>query len=217
MRSRIDLMAPILETGVVAVVRINRTVQAMRMVESLYEGGIRAVEITMTTPGALDLIGEIAQQFDGKVLVGAGTVLDSETAVAAITRGAQFVVSPFLALDVVAACRRHSRLVFPGAFTPTEIMTAWEHGADAVKVFPASALGPGFFKDLRGPLPDVVVTPTGGINLSNAADYIRAGANFIGAGGALVDKGIVAEERWSDLTDRALMFMEQVAAGRSRK
>jgi 2-dehydro-3-deoxyphosphogluconate aldolase/(4S)-4-hydroxy-2-oxoglutarate aldolase len=150
------------------------------------------------------------KEFGDAVLLGAGTVLDSETARAAILAGAEFVVGPTLNVDVITVCRRYNKIVVPGTLTPTEILTAWEAGADMIKVFPAGAMGPGYLKDIRGPLPQVKLMPTGGISLENAADFIKAGAVVIGVGGNLVDKKAIKTGRFDLLAERARQFVEVV-------
>ena len=182
---------------------------------ALAEGGVTALEVTMTVPGAVGLIEQLAQALPANVLIGAGTVLDPETARSVILAGARFVVSPVLRPEVIALCHRYDVAAMPGCFTPTEILTAWEAGADVVKVFPATALGPGFFKDLRGPLPQVKLMPTGGVTRENAGDWIRAGACAIGVGTALVDVNAVAERRFGDISAAASHFVQAVA-GRAR-
>jgi len=212
---RAENLQLIIDTGVVAVIRANTSAQLMDIVQALKNGGIRALEITMTTPNALEAIEEAAERFGKEVVVGVGTVLDPETARAAILAGAEFIVAPTLNLEVIKLCKRYSKLVVPGAFTPTEILTAWEAGADAVKVFPATKLGPEFFKDVLGPLPQVRLTPTGGVNLQTTPQFIKAGAAFVGVGTALVDKKMVAEKRWDDLAALAGQYLDAVRQARS--
>jgi 2-dehydro-3-deoxyphosphogluconate aldolase/(4S)-4-hydroxy-2-oxoglutarate aldolase len=181
---------------------------------ALNQGGVRALEITMTSPGALDEISEASKQLGDDAIIGVGTVLDPETARAAILAGAKFVVSPVLNLDVIRLCQRYSVPCIPGAFTPTEILRAWEAGADVVKVFPATKLGPSYFKDLLGPLPQLRLTPTGGVNLENAGEFIKAGASFVGVGSSLVNKNLVAEQKWDELSALAAKYIEAVKAVR---
>ena len=215
MDKRAENLQLIIDTGVVAVIRANTSAQLMDIVQALKNGGIRALEITMTTPNALEAIKEAAERFGKEVVVGVGTVLDPETARAAILAGAEFIVAPTLNLEVIKLCKRYSKLVVPGAFTPTEILTAWEAGADAVKVFPATKLGPEFFKDVLGPLPQVRLTPTGGVNRQTTPQFIKAGAAFVGVGTALVDKKMVAEKRWDDLAALAGQYLDAVRQARS--
>ncbi|HHY98534.1 MAG TPA: bifunctional 4-hydroxy-2-oxoglutarate aldolase/2-dehydro-3-deoxy-phosphogluconate aldolase [Firmicutes bacterium] len=203
-----------IDTGVVAIIRAQSSDELVDVATALKNGGLKAIEVTMTTPGALDVISQVAKQMGDEVIIGVGSVLDSETARMAILAGAQFVVSPVLNRDVIALCKRYSKVVVPGAFSPTEILAAWEAGADVVKVFPATRLGPSFFKDIKGPLPQIRLSPTGGVNLENAGDFIKAGASFVGVGTALVDKKMIAERRWDDLSALARKYLEVVRAAR---
>jgi 2-dehydro-3-deoxyphosphogluconate aldolase/(4S)-4-hydroxy-2-oxoglutarate aldolase len=213
--SRTDVVRDIEDTGVVAVIRLTDASQLRAVAEALLAGGIRALEVTMTVPRAVPLIEELSARLPAGVLVGAGTVLDVETARQVIRAGARFVVGPVFRRDVIEMCHRYDTAVVPGCFTPTEILSAWEAGADIVKVFPATALGPGFFKDVRGPLPQVRLMPTGGVTRENAGDWIRAGAVAIGVGTALVDKKAVAERRYDDITASARHFVEAVRVARN--
>lgn len=213
--SRTEVVRDIEVTGVVAVIRLTDASQLRAVAEALLAGGIRALEVTMTVPRAVPLIEELSARLPAGVLVGAGTVLDVETARQVIRAGARFVVGPVFRRDVIEMCHRYDTAVVPGCFTPTEILSAWEAGADIVKVFPATALGPGFFKDVRGPLPQVRLMPTGGVTRENAGDWIRAGAVAIGVGTALVDKKAVAERRYDDITASARHFVEAVRVARN--
>jgi 2-dehydro-3-deoxyphosphogluconate aldolase/(4S)-4-hydroxy-2-oxoglutarate aldolase len=204
----------IIDTGIVAVIRVNNAAELMDTTIALNQGGVRALEITMTSPGALDAISETSKRLGDDAIIGVGTVLDPETARAAILAGAKFVVSPVLNLDVIRLCQRYSVPCIPGAFTPTEILRAWEAGADVVKVFPATKLGPSYFKDLLGPLPQLRLTPTGGVNLENAGEFIKAGASFVGVGSSLVNKNLVAEQKWDELSALAAKYIEAVKAVR---
>jgi 2-dehydro-3-deoxyphosphogluconate aldolase/(4S)-4-hydroxy-2-oxoglutarate aldolase len=200
--------------GVVAVVRMREAGPLAQVGAALAEGGIAAIEFTMTTPGALRVIEEVTASGDERVVWGAGTVLDPETCRAAILAGARFIVSPTLNPKVIEVCRRYSVIAVPGAFTPTEILTAWELGADVVKVFPATALGPQYFKDVLAPLPQVRLLPTGGVSLDNAGDFIRAGAVSVAVGGNLVRADDVAAGRFDALTERAAKYVAAVKAAR---
>jgi 2-dehydro-3-deoxyphosphogluconate aldolase / (4S)-4-hydroxy-2-oxoglutarate aldolase len=201
------------EGGVVAVVRMREPGSLVQLAEALHEGGINAIEFTMTTPGALRVIEEVSGRHS-EVVWGAGTVLDPETCRAAILAGARFIVAPTLNQKVIEVCRRYSVIAVPGAFTPTEILTAWEAGADVVKVFPATALGPQYFRDVAAPLPQVKMLPTGGVNLENAGDFIRAGAVAVAVGGNLVKADDVAAGRFSALSERAAQYVAAVKAAR---
>ncbi len=203
-----------MDTGIVAVIRGKSSDELLDVIESIKAGGIDVIEVTMTTPGALKVIKEVREKLGDEVLVGAGSVLDPETARAAMLAGAEFIVGPVINKDVISMCKRYSKIVIPGAFTPTEILTAWEAGADVVKVFPATKLGPGFFKDILGPLPQVRLTPTGGVNLETAADFIKAGAVFLGVGSALLNKQAIAEKKWDVLTDLAQKYRKVICEAR---
>lgn len=214
MSSRSENLKSIKACGVVAVLRADRPDALVQVAQAIGRGGIGAVEITMTTPGALDVIGECANRLGDEILLGAGTVLDPETARAAILAGAEYIVTPTLNTDVITLCRRYDKVIIPGALTPTEILTAWECGADIVKVFPATAVGPRYFKDVKAPLPQVDLLPTGGVNLDNAGEFIRAGACAVAVGGNLVDKAAVAAGEWHVLTETAWKYVETVRNAR---
>src|SRR5437016_9566108 len=184
----------VLDCGIVAVVRSPDSQQLVEVCQALAEGGVTVVEITMTVPDALDVVRQVREALGNRVLLGAGTILDPETARAALLAGAEYLVAPTVNLDVIRLCRRYDKLVMPGAFTPTEILTAWEAGADVVKVFPAEVVWPAFFKALRGPLPQVRLMPTGGVDLTTAAGFLKAGACCLGIGGQLVEPRAVAEK-----------------------
>jgi 2-dehydro-3-deoxyphosphogluconate aldolase/(4S)-4-hydroxy-2-oxoglutarate aldolase len=202
-----DVIKQIREIGVIPVVRATTAEEAMRAIDAIREGGISVIEITMTVPNAFSLIELVTGRFGSDALVGAGTVLDVETAKSCIASGAQFIVSPALNFDTIAYCREQNVTVMPGALTPTEVVQAWNAGADFVKVFPAGAVGgPGYLKALKAPLPHIELVPTGGVSLENAADFIRAGAAALGVGADLVD--IKAES--SLITERAKQFVEIV-------
>src|SRR5204863_10187729 len=196
----------VLECGIVAVVRFADPGPLVEVVRALADGGVTVAEVTFTVPNALDVIREARRQFGDRVLLGAGTVLDPETARAAILAGAEFIVAPSLNVEVIRLCRRYDKLVMPGAFTPTEVVTAWEAGADIVKVFPADVVGPAYFKALRGPLPQIRLMPTGGVDLNTAAAFFKAGACCLGVGGQLADPKAVAEGNFGRLRDLAAQF-----------
>jgi 2-dehydro-3-deoxyphosphogluconate aldolase/(4S)-4-hydroxy-2-oxoglutarate aldolase len=183
------------DCGVVAIIRLKDPGRLRSVVDALAEGGLRALEITMTVPRAIDLIAEIAPTLPSGFLLGAGTVLDVHTARRAIDAGAQFLVSPVFRAELIEAGHAQDVPVMPGCFTPTEILAAWDAGADVVKVFPATALGPGYLKDVRAPLPQVKLMPTGGVTVDNAGDWIRAGAVAVGVGSALLDGNVVDNAR----------------------
>ncbi len=214
--NRTEVLAKIEECGIIAVIRLADISKLEGIIGALTKGGIHALEITMTTPNAPEIISQLSHRYNGEFLIGAGTVLDTETARMVIQAGATFVVSPVLNPDMIRLVHRYDRLMISGAFTPTEILCAWENGADVVKVFPATALGPKYFKDIHGPLPQVRLTPTGGVSLENASEFIRAGACCLGVGTALLDKKMIAESEWEQLTIRASEFVTTVKEGRSK-
>src|SRR3989442_10627344 len=197
----------ILDSGIVAVVRSQDSQQLVEAVRALAEGGVNVVEITMSVPNALDVLRQVRQALGDRLLLGAGTVLDPETARAVLLAGAEYIVAPTLNLDVIRLCQRYDKLVMPGAFTPTEILTAWEAGADIVKVFPAEIVGPAFFKALRGPLPQIRLMPTGGVDLTTAAAFLKAGACCLGVGGQLVDPKAVAAGDLGRIRDLARQYV----------
>jgi 2-dehydro-3-deoxyphosphogluconate aldolase / (4S)-4-hydroxy-2-oxoglutarate aldolase len=197
----------ILECGIIAVVRSPDSEQLVEVVRALADGGVTVAEITMTVPGALEVLRQVRQALGDRIVLGAGTILDAETARAALLAGAEYLVAPTVNLDVIRLCQRYSKLVMPGAFTPTEILTAWEAGADIVKVFPAEMLGPAFFKAMRGPLPQIRLMPTGGVDLNTAAEFLRAGACCLGLGSQLVEPRAVAERNFDRIRDLARQYV----------
>jgi len=215
-QQRSDTVGRVEACGVVAVIRLRDSSKLRAVIDALAAGGVKAIEVTMTVPRAIELIGEIAPTLPPDFVIGAGTVVDPDTAHAAILAGARFIVGPVLRPAVIDVCHRYDVAVMPGCFSPTEILTAWEAGADVVKVFPATALGPSYFKDIRGPLPQLKLMPTGGVSLENAGDWIRAGAVAIGVGTALVDAKMVAAGDFAAISDRAARFVEAVRAARGR-
>ncbi|HRD18527.1 MAG TPA: bifunctional 4-hydroxy-2-oxoglutarate aldolase/2-dehydro-3-deoxy-phosphogluconate aldolase [Candidatus Marinimicrobia bacterium] len=214
---RQTITAKLIESGLVAVIRLDSGEKLPGIISALRQGGINALEITMTTPGALEIIKNFAAQTGRDFLIGAGSVLDAETARLAILNGAQFIVGPIFNPEVVRMCHRYDKPAIPGAFTPTEILTAWEQGADLVKVFPTTALGPSYIKDILGPLPQVKLLPTGGVTLENAAEFIRSGACCLGVGTALLNKKMIAADDWQALAKHAEAFRSAVLTGRSSK
>lgn len=204
----------ILDCGIVAVVRSPDSEQLVEVVRALADGGVTVVEITMTVPDALGVLRQVRRALGERVLLGAGTILDAETARAALLAGAEYLVAPTLNLEVIRLCQRYSKLVMPGAFTPTEILTAWEAGADIVKVFPAEVVGPAFFKAMRGPLPQIRLMPTGGVDLNTAADFLKAGACCLGLGSQLVEPRAVAERDFERIGDLARQYVAIVKSVR---
>jgi 2-dehydro-3-deoxyphosphogluconate aldolase / (4S)-4-hydroxy-2-oxoglutarate aldolase len=213
--TRSEIVGAIEASGVVAVVRLDDAQVGLDVARAIAAGGVMAIEVTMTVPNAVRLIEELAASLPDAVLVGAGTVVDAKTARAVIRAGARFVVGPVFRPDVIAECHRHDVPAMPGGFSPTEILNAYEAGADVVKVFPATALGPGFIKDIRAPLPQLKLIPTGGVTRENAGDWIRAGAVAIGVGSALVDPKLVAKRQFEAITERARDFVAAVRDARA--
>jgi 2-dehydro-3-deoxyphosphogluconate aldolase/(4S)-4-hydroxy-2-oxoglutarate aldolase len=205
----------IISEGLVPVVRVSSAQEAIDVAEAIKEGGVSLIEITMSVQGAIEVIKELTQKYKDKIILGAGTVLDPETGRAALLAGAQFLVSPTLNLDLIHLAHRYSAVVIPGTMTPTEVLTAWNAGADLVKVFPAAQLGgPEYIKALRGPLPQILLVPTGGVNLQNAGAFIRAGAAALGAGGELVDKKAVKEKKFHIITENTRAFLKVIQEAR---
>lgn len=205
----------VLDTGLVAVVRSPDSQQLVEVCRALADGGVTVVEITMTVPDALDVVRQVRRALGDRVLLGAGTILDAETGRAALLAGAEYLVAPTLNLDVVRLCQRYSKLVMPGCFTPTEILAAWEAGADVVKVFPADVLGPAFFKAVRAPLPQVRLMPTGGVDLTTAAAFLQAGACCLGVGSQLVEPKAVAAGDFGRIGELARAYVRVVREARS--
>lgn len=206
----------LVDSGVVGVIRTKSSERLLKVAEAIKRGGVNCIEVAMTTPDALTVIEEVSDQLDD-VLIGAGTVLDAETARSAILAGAEYLVSPTTDLDMIELAKRYDKVVAPGAFTPTEVMEAWEAGADIVKIFPASRLGPKFISDVKAPLPQVSLMPTGGVNKNNAADFIRAGADVLCVGSALLDKEAIANENYEVLTRNAEDLVKVVEEGRQSR
>lgn len=197
----------VLDCGIVAVVRSPDSQQLVEACRALADGGVTVVEITMTVPNALDVLRRVREALGDRLLLGAGTILDPETARAALLAGAEYLVAPTINVEVIRLCQRYDKLVMPGAFTPTEVLTAWEAGADIVKVFPADVVGPAFFKAIKGPLPQVRLMPTGGVDLKTAADFLKAGACCLGVGGQLVEPKAVAERNFDRIRDLARQYV----------
>ncbi|SHE75625.1 2-keto-3-deoxy-phosphogluconate aldolase [Caldanaerobius fijiensis DSM 17918] len=202
-------------SGIVAIIRGAKSDTILKIIQALREGGIDNIEITVEVPGAIEIIKEVNAQLRNEIYLGAGTVLDGETARLAILAGAQFIVSPSMHPDVITVSKRYGKIVIPGAMTPTEIVRAYELGADMVKVFPADVLGPQYIKEIRGPLSHIPIMVTGGIDLHNAADFIKAGATVIGIGGSLISQKISQdEESFKMITEKARNFVEEVKRAR---
>ncbi|MBS1859121.1 MAG: bifunctional 4-hydroxy-2-oxoglutarate aldolase/2-dehydro-3-deoxy-phosphogluconate aldolase [Acidobacteria bacterium] len=211
-----EILAFITEVGIVPVVRTASAEQAIQAVEAIYEGGIRAAEITMTVPGAVRALEKVADRFGGRIMLGAGTVLDPETARICMLAGAEFFVTPALKPATIEMVKRYSKVICPGALTPTEVLTAWEAGADVVKVFPCGNVGGAkYIKALKGPFPQIQMIPTGGVNLETAGDFLKAGACAVAVGGELVDAKLLKEGRYDELTARARQYLDVIAKARA--
>ena len=205
---RSETLSRMLASGVVAVIRLKDSRRLLNVIEAIRRGGVKSIEITMTVPGAVKIIGDLVPSAPEDVLVGAGTVTDLETARSVIDSGARFVVGPILNLDIVRYCHQHDVVVIPGCFSPTEIFAGWKAGADVIKVFPATSLGPKFFKDLHVPFPDIRLMPTGGVTIDNVGEWVKAGAVAVGIGSDLLDKQAIEEERYDVLAERAKRLVE---------
>lgn len=215
-RTKEQILTEMTQAGVVAVIRAKSKDQLTGIAQALIDGGVPSIEVTMSTPKAIAGIEMLADRFGDKAIIGGGTILDAATARDAIAAGAQFIVSPITNPDTIATTIRYGRISIPGAFTPTEIVHAWTLGGDIIKVFPSTSLGPQFFKDILAPLPQLRLTPTGGVDLNNAADWIKAGAACIGVGSALVTRQALATDDWASITANAHAFVENVRSAREQ-
>ena len=214
--NKAEVIKQIKDVGLIPVVRATSADEAMRAIDAIREGGVSVLEITMTVPGAVGVIEQLTKKYGSDVLVGAGTVLDAETARACMLSGAQFIVSPALNMETIECCRRYGVAVMPGAMTPTEVVQAWTAGADLVKVFPAGALGgASYLKALKAPLPHIELVPTGGVSLKTAADFIKAGASALGVGADLVDLKAIRDGQAALITERAKQFVQIVREARA--
>ena len=212
--TKLEQMQLIEACGIVAIIRANSSVELIEVVAAIKEGGVDVIEVTMTTPGALQVISDVSDKYGDEVLVGVGSVLDAETARVAMLAGAKFIVSPVTKPDIIEICNRYGAVVMPGAFTPTEILAAWESGADYVKVFPSSGVGPAYIKAVKAPLPHIPLVPTGGVSVENAGEFIKAGATVLGVGGSLVSSQVIADGQFHLLTETARKFVAAVQAAR---
>lgn len=203
------------KTGIVAIMRANNSDQLLAAADAVRAGGVNAIEVTMTTPGAIKVIEQATAKYGEEVIFGVGSVLDPETARAAILAGAQFVVCPTLRLSTIEMAHRYDVPVVPGAYTATEALTAWEAGADMVKIFPSSVGGPKYIKALKGPLPQIKLVPVGGVNLDTTADFIRAGAEVVGVGGSLINQKLLDAKEFETITENARRYCEEIQKGRS--
>ncbi|MGP4041466.1 bifunctional 4-hydroxy-2-oxoglutarate aldolase/2-dehydro-3-deoxy-phosphogluconate aldolase [Gracilibacillus sp. D59] len=212
-----NVLQRMLDTGVVAVMRKTTPETIIPIAKALRDGGVTSLEITVETPKVLTLIEKVKDELGDEVMVGAGTVLDAETARAALMAGASFIFSPTVREETIEMTKRYGAVSVAGAFTPTEILTAYEKGADMIKVFPASVVGPRFFKDIKGPLPHIPLMPTGGVDVNNTSDYIEAGAVAVGAGSTLVKHANQMTDNYlASLTNKAKEFVQAVEKGRNR-
>jgi 2-dehydro-3-deoxyphosphogluconate aldolase/(4S)-4-hydroxy-2-oxoglutarate aldolase len=210
-----DVRGKLLGVGVVPIVRVDNADTALRIAEAILEGGIPCLEVTLTTPGALKVIAEVSSRFGGEFAIGAGTVLDPESARLAIDSGACFIVSPNTRRETLELCRRYGVVSCPGALTPTEVVTAWEQGGDLIKVFPVDNMGGAkYIKALKAPLPQIDLVPTGGIDLGNIAEHIKAGAAAVAVGSSLMDKQSIDASDWQAIAAKARRFVETVAEAR---
>src|SRR5437588_9999381 len=211
-----QILSFITDIGIVPVVRTSTAEGAIKAIEAIYRGGVRAAEITMTVPGAIRVLEKLADHFGDKLMLGAGTVLDPETARACMLAGAQFFVTPALRVSTIEMAKRYSKVICPGALTPTEVLTAWEAGADVVKVFPCGNVGGAkYIKALKGPFPQIQMIPTGGVNLETAGEFLKAGACAVAVGGELVDAASIKEGRFDVIEDRARQYLAVIAKARA--
>jgi 2-dehydro-3-deoxyphosphogluconate aldolase/(4S)-4-hydroxy-2-oxoglutarate aldolase len=211
-----QILSFITDIGIVPVVRTSSAETAVKSIEAIYRGGVRSAEITMTVPGAIKALEKIADLFGDKIMLGAGTVLDPETARACMLAGAQFFVTPSLNLATIEICKRYSKVICAGALTPTEVLAAWQAGTDVVKVFPANAVGgPKYIKALKGPFPQIEMIPTGGVNLETAGEFLKAGACAVAVGGELVDAKLIRENRYDRIEELAREYLAVIAKTRA--
>ena len=214
--TRQQILSFITDIGIVPVVRTATAEGAIKAIEAIYRGGVRAAEITMTVPGAIRALEKVADQFGDKIVLGAGTVLDPETARACMLAGAEFFVTPSLKLSTIQMVKRYSKVICPGALTPTEVVTAWDAGADIVKIFPCGNVGgPKYIKALRGPFPHIEMIPTGGVNLETAGEFLKAGACAVAVGGELVDAKTIKEGRFDIIEERTRQYLAVIARARA--
>jgi 2-dehydro-3-deoxyphosphogluconate aldolase/(4S)-4-hydroxy-2-oxoglutarate aldolase len=212
--SKASILDRVLHSGIVAIIRAPDGKLLADVAEALVAGGVECMEVTFTVPQAHRVLEQVADRLGDKIVLGAGTVLDTETARIALLAGAEFIVSPVVNLDVIRLCRRYDKLIFPGAFTPTEILAAWETGADIVKVFPSDVTGPAYLKAIHGPLPQIRLMPTGGVTLETAANFLRAGACALGIGSSMVEAKAIAAGDMARIESLARQFVQVVREAR---
>ncbi|MEZ5944025.1 MAG: bifunctional 4-hydroxy-2-oxoglutarate aldolase/2-dehydro-3-deoxy-phosphogluconate aldolase [Planctomycetaceae bacterium] len=215
--TRHEQLQQVLDCGLVAIIRAPSGEQLVEVAKALYDSGIDVIEVTFTVPGVLDIISQVRKELGDKILLGAGTVLDPETARSAILAGAEFIVTPVVNAEVIKMCQRYDKLVMCGAMTPTEILTAWEAGADVVKVFPADVMGPSYLKTVHGPLPQVRLLPTGGVNLDTLESFVKAGACAVGLGSSLVEKSALAAGDMNRIRETAAAYVSKLKEIRAAK
>jgi len=216
-RTREQILNTIIDGGIVAIMRAPSAEMLSHISEALFAGGVNTIEVTMTTPKAIAAIEQLVDRFGDKALIGVGSVIDAATCRDAIAAGAQFVVSPVFSREVVETTRSYGKVSVPAGLTPTEILTAWKAGGDLVKVFPSTQLGPGYFREILAPLPQLRLVPTGGVDLKGVGDWIKAGAACLGIGAALVSKDAMAKGDWATITANAKAFVEAIRAARGSK
>jgi 2-dehydro-3-deoxyphosphogluconate aldolase/(4S)-4-hydroxy-2-oxoglutarate aldolase len=213
--TKTQIIQRMLNPGVIAVIRADSSEQLVDVARALQAGGVTAMEVTMTTPNALEVIRAVTTELGSRILMGVGTVLDAETARMAILAGAEFVVTPVVKPEIIQLCNRYSKPIVSGAYTPTEALTAHETGADFIKIFPADGLGPGYIKAIKAPLPQLEIIPTGGVDVQTTPEFIKAGCAAVAAGSSLVSKEILKSKDWEKLTETARAFVVAVASARS--
>ena len=213
--SRETDLSRVLKLGIVAILRAPSGEVLADVADALVAGGIDVIEVTFTVPKADQVLQKVADRLGDRILLGAGTILDTETARIALLSGAKFLVTPVVNCNVIQLCRRYGRVVMPGALTPTEVLTAWEAGADVVKIFPSEVTGPAYLKALHGPLPQIRLMPTGGVNLETAADFLRAGACALGLGSALVESKAIAGRDFGRIESLARKYVQIVTETRA--
>lgn len=205
----------LLNPGVVAVIRADSSAQLLNICTALADGGLTGMEITMTTPNALEAIKEVTTKLGDRIYMGVGSVIDATTARLAILAGAEFVVTPVTKEEIIRCCNRYSKPIVCGAYTPTEALNAYELGADFIKIFPADGLGPNYIKALKAPMPQLQIIPTGGVDVNTCADFIKAGCAAVAAGSSLLKKDLVEKQDWKGLSALAAQFVENVAKARA--
>lgn len=210
-----EILQRIVNPGIVAVIRADSSEQLLSVAGALYEGGVTGMEVTMTTPNALQVISDVTKRFGDKILMGVGSILDTETCRAAILAGAEFVVTPVTRPEVIRLCNRYGKPIICGAYTPTEALLGYESGADFIKIFPADQLGPVYIKNILAPMPMLQIIPTGGVTVESAGSFIKAGCVALAAGSSLVSKEVLKKSDWKGLTATAAAFVEAVRAARA--